>query len=427
MKTLYLELTMGAAGDMLMAALWELCPDRKGFLERMNALGLEGVTVEAVPAEKCGIQGTRMAVRIHGAEEESLDAREDHGHAHGHGHHHDHAREHEHGHDQGGHTHDHGGHTHEHRSLEDIAHTIGRLRAPERVKQDACSVYRLIAGAESRAHGRPVENIHFHEVGNLDAIADIVGVCLLMHMLAPERIVASPVHVGSGQVRCAHGVLPVPAPATAHILEGVPMYGGSVRGELCTPTGAALVKHFAGAFGPMPPLRVRATGYGMGKKDFPQANCVRAFWGESVEAEEAEGRVLELLCNLDDMTPEAIGFATETLLEKGALDVYTVPIGMKKGRPGVLLACMCEASERDEMLRAIFKHTTTLGVRAYVAERYTLSRAQKAAKTPYGEVAVKWAEGYGVRRAKPEYEDVARISRERGLSLREVERLVEIQ
>ena len=256
-----------------------------------------------------------------------------------------------------------------------------------------------------------------HEVGSLDAVADVAGVCLLVHMLGVERIVASPVHVGSGQVRCAHGILPVPAPATAHILRDVPIYGGAIRGELCTPTGAALLKHFVTEFGSMPVMKVEKIGYGMGNKEFEAANCVRALLGET-----AGGRdeVAELCCNLDDMTAEAIGFAQEELLAAGALDVYTTPIGMKKGRPAVLLSCMCRMEDRERLLGLLFRHTTTLGVRENVCRRYTLERGERTVDTPHGPVRLKTASGWGVVRSKPEYEDVARIARGQGISLAEV-------
>jgi hypothetical protein len=283
-------------------------------------------------------------------------------------------------------------------------------------------VYGLIAEAESHVHNRPVTEIHFHEVGALDAIADITAVCLLMEELAPQSVVVSPVHVGSGQVRCAHGILPVPAPATAYLLEGVPIYGGSVRGELCTPTGAALLKTFATRFGDMPPMRTQAVGYGMGKKDFEAANCVRAFLGET---EDRTDVVLELSCNVDDMTAEELGFAMERLFAGGAYEVYTVPLGMKKSRPGTLLRVMCGEEDRERMLALIYRHTTTIGVRETVTRRYILDREAQTLTTPYGEVRRKVSSGYGVTRSKLEYEDLARIARERELSLEEVRKLVE--
>lgn len=443
MKTLYLDCGMGAAGDMLAAALLELLPDGDAFLEEVNTLGIPGVRIERETAVKCGITGTHISVTVNGMEEERLDA----GHEHLHEHHTHHmvaetawdggTEEHSHDHDgAGGHHHHasnghgendghhhHHGHGHHHSSLHDIEHIVrGHLPLPVKVREDVMSVYKLIAEAESHAHGVPVTEIHFHEVGTMDAIADITMVCLLMDKLSPEEVVVSPVHVGSGQVRCAHGILPVPAPATAHILKDVPIYGGTVKGELCTPTGAALLKHFAARFGSMPAMRTRAIGYGMGKKDFEAANCVRAILGDT---EGGEDSVLELSCNVDDMSAEQISFAMERLFEGGALDVYTVPIGMKKSRPGVLLRVLTKEQDKEKILGLLFRHTTTIGVRETRMQRYVLDRKMTSVETPYGTVRCKESTGYGVKRTKYEYEDLAAIAREKGISLEELRAMLD--
>lgn len=440
-KTLYLDCGMGAAGDMLAAALWELLPEGDAFLEEVNALGIPGVCIKRETAVKCGITGTHISVTVNGEEEESHD--HEHGHGSAESHDHDHGTgSHDYG-DIGGHCNDeprhegseghghgstsghhhHHGHGHHHSSLHDIEHIVrGHLPLPEKVRDDVMSVYRLIAEAESHAHGVPVTEIHFHEVGTMDAIADITMVCLLMDKLSPEEVVVSPVHVGSGQVRCAHGILPVPAPATAHILKDVPIYGGTVKGELCTPTGAALLKHFAARFGSMPVMRTRAIGYGMGKKDFEAANCVRAILGD---AEGEEGTVLELSCNVDDMSAEQVGFAMERLFEGGALDVYTVPIGMKKSRPGILLRVLSEEQDKEKILSLLFRHTTTIGVRETRVQRYVLDRKMASVETPYGTVRCKESTGYGVKRTKYEYEDLAAIAREKGISLEELRAMLD--
>ena len=449
MKTLYLECGMGAAGDMLTAALLELMPDPEAAVTELNSLGIPGVQFSKEAVSKCGIGGTHMTVKVHGEEEseemfhhhhehhdhsheqehdhesachehhDHLHEHEDHEHTHEHTHEHeDHEHAHEHSHE---HTHEHGdaGHTHHHHSsLHDIEHIVcGHLNIPDQVKQDVMAVYGLIAEAESHAHGVPVTEIHFHEVGTMDAIADITAVCLLMNKIAPDQVIVSPVHVGSGHVHCAHGILPVPAPATAYILNGVPMYGGAVKGELCTPTGAALLKHFATRFGDMPVMRTEAIGYGMGKKDFEQANCIRAMLGET---EDAGDSVLQLECNVDDMTAEELGFAMEMILEAGALEVYTVAAGMKKSRPGTILCVLCHEDAKETLVRVIFRNTTTIGVREHRCSRYTLKRSFETVQTPYGDVQKKLSSGYGVTREKYEYEDLARIAREQGLSLAEV-------
>ena len=227
------------------------------------------------------------------------------------------------------------------------------------VRENAKAVYARLLDAESAVHGCAVEQVHFHEVGALDALADVLCVCALMDALQPQRVLCSPINVGSGQVRCAHGVLPVPAPATERLLRGVPVYAGSVTGELCTPTGAALLRQFVSDYGAMPQMCVSAAGYGTGKKDFAAANVVRVLLGESGNGDE---QVVELCCNIDDQPAESLAFAMDELLALGALDVYFTAIGMKKGRPGVLLTCLCRTEQRDAMLRCIFRNTTTLGV-----------------------------------------------------------------
>lgn len=460
MKTLYLQCNMGAAGDMLTAALLELMPDPDAVVEELNGLGIPGVEFVKEPMSKCGIGGTHMSVKVHGEEESEemfhhhhhdhggeghAHSHEDHEHSHEdhdhsceeHDHHHDHVHmheDHDHVHEDyadsvtqqvvtntDDHHHDHA-HHHHHSSLHDIEHIVcDHLNLPEQVKQDVMAVYGLIAEAESHAHGVPVTEIHFHEVGTMDAIADITAACLLMNRIAPDQVIVSPVHVGSGQVRCAHGILPVPAPATAYILNGVPIYGGAVKGELCTPTGAALLKHFATRFGDMPVMRTEAIGYGMGKKDFEVANCVRAILGET---EDAGDTIAQLECNVDDMTAEELGFAMETILAAGALEVYTVPVGMKKSRPGTLLSVLCHEDQKEKLVQVIFKNTTTIGVREHSCSRYTLQRSFETMHTPYGDVQKKVSSGYGVKREKYEYEDLARIAREQGMSLAEVKKQI---
>lgn len=378
MRTIYLDCGMGAAGDMLTAALLELMPNQDAFVEELNGLGIPGIRFTAEKCEKFGIFGTHMKVTVLGEEED------DHHHHHGH--------------------------------LADIRGIVSGLPLPTMVKLDILAVYEEIAQAESHVHGVPVEHIHFHEVGTMDAIADVTAVCLLLHRLAPDKIIASPVHVGSGQVRCAHGILPVPAPATAYLLRGIPIYGGSIDGELCTPTGAALLKHFATEFGQMPVMKVQAIGYGMGRKDFPRANCVRALLGETEALIDA---IVELRCNVDDMTGEAIGFALEQLLGSGALDAFTVPVGMKKSRPGVLITVLCREEKKEAMVHLLLKHTTTLGVREFPCRRYALSRTMEVVNTPFGPVRKKVSSGYGVRREKLEYDDLAKIAKEQNISLAE--------
>ena len=498
MKLLYLDCGMGAAGDMLGAALAELLPDdaRDAFTSELNAAGIPGVHVSLDPSVKCGITGTHLTVTVNGTKEKEGGHSHSHEHSH-HDHQHNHAHDHSHSHDHHqDHSHEHSHshvhhHDHSHRSLHDIHHIIDDLKLPEAVRTDILAVYRLIAEAESKAHDKPVSEIHFHEVGTMDAIADIASVCLLLHKLAPDQIIASPIHVGSGQVKCAHGILPVPAPATAYILKDIPIYSGSIQGELCTPTGAALLKHFVTRFDQMPLMTPASTGYGMGTKDFPAANCVRAILGESFAENQdailgesfAENQpeqpacipaapasaaapapatapaseeaaitetICELSCNVDDMTGEDIAFAIETFLQNGALDAFTVPCTMKKGRPGVLVTVLCKNPDQKQMTKLILQHTTTLGVRSAIKKRWILSRTESETVIPDDVLAnvsapdmpaeskahelkttgddctirSKTSTGFGITRNKYEHDDLEKIARTYGLTLAQVRALL---
>ena len=433
MKTLYLDCSMGAAGDMLAAALLELQPDPEAALNELNALAIPGVEFVREPVTRCGIAATHLAVRVDGQEEVTdNDHHHHHDHDCDHDHHHDHDHYHHHDHDHG---HDNGKtdqltncqtdkptNHHSHRSLSDIMAIIDDLPLVDKAADDARAVYALLAEAEGRAHGRSVDLVHFHEVGAIDAVADIVACCYLMARIAPEKIVASPVHVGFGSVRCAHGVMPVPAPATACLLAGVPTYAdGTIQGELCTPTGAALLRHFVSEFGPMPLMRVAATGHGAGRKDFPRANIVRAMLGDSgLASSGAAEEVLELACNIDDMTAEDLAFAAESVRDAGALDVWMQPAVMKKGRPGTIFLTLCRPADREAVLGAVLRHTTTLGVRETLVRRTVLDREEAVMSTLLGDIRRKTASGFGVQREKLEYEDLAAIARATGLSLAEI-------
>lgn len=393
MKILYIECSMGVAGDMLMGALYELLndEDRKKFTDKMNSLGIEGLHVEAVPSVKCGIKGTHMNVTIDGHEELESHHTE---------HHHHHGA-----------------------SMHDIRHVIDAAGISETVKKNAVEIYECIAQAESRVHGKSADEIHFHEVGSKDAMADVIGCCMLIDIIGADRIVVSPVTTGFGNVRCAHGILPVPAPATALILNDVPLRAGSIEGELCTPTGAALVKHYADEFGNMPQMTVSRIGYGMGTKDFAAANCVRVFLG--TQDTRTAKTIVQLCSNIDDMTAEELGYAAELLMDEGALDVYTTAIGMKKSRPGTLLTVMCREEDRERIAGLIFRNTTTLGMRVYHCERMILERSEKTLHTEFGDVRCKEASGYGVVRSKLEYDDVRSLAKSSGRSIREIRDIIE--
>ena len=396
MKTLYLDCQMGAAGDMIAGALLELMPNREAAVAELNALNIPGVVFEAHTLPKCGIAATHLSVLVHG-------------------------------HEEGGEGHHHGAHHHhEHRSLGDMLKIVDGLSLPPDVARRVREVYSLLAKAESRAHGREVGEIHFHEVGAMDAVADIVASCWLLERTGVDEVVASPVNVGSGTVMCAHGELPVPAPATAILLEGVPTYSdGAIRGELTTPTGAALLKSFVSRFAAQPPMVVEAIGCGAGAKEFPRANFVRALLGTSCEG--AAEEVLELRFNVDDMTGEELSFASDRIFQSGALDVSFAGVVMKKGRPGHLACVLCKPADRDAVVRAIFANTSTLGVRELLCRRYAMERSVERVRLADGtEIRRKVASGYGVRRAKWEADDVAAYAVKNAIPLAEAKRRIEI-
>lgn len=391
MKTLYLECNMGCSGDMLLGALLELIPEPQRWLDQFRQIGLPRVRLERAVQAKCGVYGTHVSVLIDGSIEET----------------------------EGSRWH----HRHDHHNLGHITDLIRSLSIPTPVKEQALAVYHLLAQAEAQVHRTTVEQVHFHEVGALDAVADIVGVCLLLDELRPDRILASPVVAGSGAVRCTHGTLPVPAPATALLLRGIPWRSGTLEGELCTPTGAALLRHFVQKFGPMPTLTVHRVGAGAGQKDFSQANLLRAFWCDSSPISHgAPDQIAELRCTLDDMTGEDLGFAVQQLLDAGALDVYTLPIQMKKNRPGVILCVTCPVEDSDALAHLMLRHTTTAGVRKQIEERYVLQTNFSQSDTPYGTIRIKHYSGFGVEKSKPEFEDLARAAREHNVSIETVRR-----
>ena len=400
MKTLYIQCNMGCAGDMLMSALSELLPNKDEFFRKLNEICLKDVIYESKAVERCGITGTLTDVKINGEIEESTD--NDHNHEHSH-HHHDH-------------------HHHEHSDMKSITEIINGLNIPEKVKNDAIEVYNIIADAESKVHNKPVDLIHFHEVGNKDAIADIVGVSYIMYELDVDNICCSNINVGSGTVKCAHGILPVPAPATAFIMKGMPVYSNDVVGELCTPTGAALLKYFVNEYKPMPTIEIEKIGYGMGHKEFETANCVRAILGNTQE--EKTDTITKLECNIDDMTGEEISFAEEMLFSAGARDVFTVPIYMKKNRPAVILTCLCVERDKNKIVETIFKHTSTIGIRESVMNRYVLNRKIEEKHTKLGTIQVKKSFGYGCEKEKVEYSTLSELALKNNMSISQVKKLI---
>ncbi len=372
---------MGAAGDMLASALVSLFENKDEILFELNSLGLPHTVIEYNTAEQCGITGSKLKIVISGEEEKP---EEEHHHHHG-------------------------------RTLAETEEIIKALNISDKVKTDVINIYGIIAEAEGKAHGKPVGEIHFHELGMLDAIADITLTAYLLNRLNAEKIYASPINVGNGTVKCAHGVLPVPAPATANILTGVPYYKSEIQTELCTPTGAAVLKYFTDEFTEKPEMKnVLKIGIGCGTKQLERANILRVFSFEGSET------VSELSCNIDDITGEEAAFAMERMLDEGALDCFISPIIMKKGRPAYLFTVLCKNSEEEKFASLIFKHTTTIGIRKYTPSRYTLSRELKEESG----VTIKRSDGYGTHREKTEFEDLKRLALEKNISLFEAREML---
>jgi pyridinium-3,5-bisthiocarboxylic acid mononucleotide nickel chelatase len=376
-----MECSTGASGDMIMASLAGLLSDPSEIVRELNLLNIPGVEVCLERSEKAGIVGNHMKVSIHGEEE---DCEKYH---------------------------------HHHATPENIGHLIDSLKVSEKVKKDAKEIYDLIAEAESNAHGVPVENVHFHEVGMLDAITDVIGACLLIEILAPEQIISSPIHTGKGHVKCMHGILPIPAPATEFLLRGIPSFAGDVEGEFCTPTGAAIIRHFADRFADMPLMIFDSVGYGMGKNNFPMANFMRAFLGE---AKEDLPQICEISCNIDDMYPEDLSITVDVIFQNGALDAFITPIIMKKGRPGSMLTCICRPNDVDNLSKIILKNTSTIGVRIDKKNRYEMISEIEQIDTEFGKIRIKRSRGFGIEKEKPEFEDLERISKERGIPVIEL-------
>lgn len=397
MKRLFLDCQMGIAGDMLTATLLGLVDNPEIWIEQLNQIGIPDVTYTLIPKEDKGLQGYRVAVTIDGIEESEHHKGSPHDQHHTDHHHHVHGL-----------------------GLQGVTDIINSLSISDTCKQNAINVYNLVAQAEAKVHKSTVTQIHFHELGMLDAIADIVAVCILLEELNFDEIIISPIHVGTGTVHCAHGELPVPAPATMELLAGIPMYADyQIKGELCTPTGAALAKYFGTAFSYMPVITPTKVSYGFGTKQFERPNCIRAFVEMNNDLEDT---IMEMSCNLDDMTPEEIGYALEQLLLSPALDVFTTPIMMKKQRPGTMLTVLCKVGDMDKVRDLIFRHTTSLGIRYHRCNRYILNRSTGDIDWEGNRIVFKTSSGFGVKRHKYEYDSLATIAKQNDMSLLDLKR-----
>ena len=435
-KILYLDCFSGISGDMLLGALLDAGAPFDELERVVASLGLDGVSIGRERVDRAGIGATKFRVADGGQQHHHEHPDHDHeGHEHGHQHHHDHA-EHEHGpggHEHAHHHHDHdhdagGGRAHHHRGLSEITAIVDRAALPAAARKRAAGLFRRLAEVEAGIHGVPVEEVHLHEVGAIDSIVDITLAVAAMEWLAPDRVVASPLNVGSGTVVCEHGELPVPAPATVELLAGAPVYARGPSVELVTPTGALLVTAYADDYGSLPPMRVDRIGYGAGDRDLPaRPNVLRALVGETDEAPAeaaAAERVVVLECEIDDMNPQLYGVLMERLTGAGAFDVFYAPIQMKKNRPGTLVTVVAPPERREALAGLLFAESTTIGVRVTETARERLDREVVTVETPIGPVRIKVARRGGVVvNAAPEFEDCARLAAEQGLPVKAAQAL----
>ncbi len=386
-RVLYFDCFSGISGDMTIGALLDLGIDHAVFQKSLNSLGVDGYRLKISKKSARGIAATDFDVILDPEIE---------------------------------------GESHPHRHLKDIIKIINKSRIDKEAKSLSIRIFETIAHAEAAIHNMSVNRVHFHEVGAIDSIVDIVGTAVGISMLKPDRIIASPLHVGSGTVTCAHGVLPVPAPATLKILESVPVYSTDVKGELVTPTGAAIIKNLATDFVPLPPMTIEKTGYGTGKKDFGHLNALRVISGMTgVDSTTNREYPVLLETNIDDMNPETYSYLLPMILDKGALDVYLTDVIMKKGRPGTQISILCRPGDAPLFETLLYNETTTLGIRKQVVERSYLEREMVKVKTPFGKVTVKTAlrDGKPIRIA-PEYEVCRKIAEEKSIPLADVYHII---
>ena len=429
MRVAYLDCFSGISGDMFLGALVDAGVPASVLEQTVAALNV-GAQLEISRVVRSGISATKVDVWVDGEKDmprEEFWAKQT-------SHEHEHAHEHHHGHDHHHHDHSPGEglkadapapHSHG-RGLTEIRQIIGNAAISESAKKTAISIFEALGAAESKIHATAIEDIHFHEVGAVDAMVDIVCAAVGAEALGVDEIICSPLNVGGGTVKCAHGTFPVPAPATVELLKDAPVYSSGVQAELVTPTGAAIVKILAGRFAAFPEMKVEKTGYGAGSRDFPgHPNVARLVIGESSAASLAsktsQETITVLEANLDDLNPQVFGYVMDRLLEEGALDVFGMPVQMKKNRPGTLLTVLCKPQDAGKLTELLFAETTTLGVRQREESRRTLARRWENVRTPWGEVRIKVASMNGtVTNYAPEYEDCRRIATERHIPLKSV-------
>ena len=380
MRIAYFDCISGISGNMVLGAMLAGGLPEEELLGGLGQLHLHGWKLTAERVLKRGISAIHVSV-------------DDHAHEHEHGHHH-----------------------HPHRGLTDILHLIAHSGLSERVKGTASAIFTRLGEAEAAVHGTTPDQVHFHEVGAVDAIVDIVGATIGIEALGIEKVYASPLPLGRGWVTCAHGTFPVPAPATAMLVRGVPIAETDIEAELVTPTGAAIITTLAERFGPLPAMTVRQVGYGAGSKELPRPNVLRLFLGEET-ADTTPTEIVGLETNLDDTPGELLGYLMDRLFAAGALDVFYTPIQMKKNRPGVLVRVLCAPADAETCTDILFRQTTTLGVRRTNFTRTVLPRETRTVDTPYGPVRVKISRWADLERAEPEYEDCRKLAEEHNVPL----------
>ena len=430
MTILYFDCFSGAAGDMILGALLDAGLPLDGLRRALGSLAIDHDAVWTERVTRAGVSATKFHVRD---EEPPLDHAHDHehpsrGHAQEDSHGHASGKSHRPAEDESHRSVDDGSHRHElmhrgaHRTVGEIGRLIDGSALSMRARARAKELFGRLAEAEAAIHGTSIDKVHFHEVGALDSIIDIVGAVYALETLAVDRIVASPLNVGSGSIRSAHGLYPVPAPATTRLLRGAPIYSGPQTAELVTPTGALLITAYADSFGAIPPMRLQREGYGAGARDFHDTpNVLRVLIGEG-DTTAPSSRVLVIEAEIDDMNPQIFGVLMDRLLAEGALDVFYTSIQMKKNRPGTLLTIIAPPGARERLTSTVFRETTTIGVRYREMERECLDRETVTVETPYGPVGVKIARRNGeVMNASPEFEDCARLAAASGRPVKDLQ------
>jgi pyridinium-3,5-bisthiocarboxylic acid mononucleotide nickel chelatase len=437
MKVLYFDCFSGISGDMTLGALIDLGIDRDAFKRELDKLNLSGYDIVIGSKSRNGIIGIDVNVILNSEYEkhqERIKNHDDYHREHEHSHEHGHSHGHTHRHDHHGHIHGHdhwdGHHSHHHdlgeRNLKSIETIIDWSDLSLKVKDFSKQVFREIAKAEARVHNKDINEVHFHEVGAIDSIVDIVGIAICLDLLGVEKVFSSPLHDGHGFIECQHGIIPVPVPAVMEMLKdsNIPLISEDINTELVTPTGMGIIKCLSSQYGVMPAMTIEKVGYGMGKRETGRFNALRVVLGTLTEDRVTSDEVILLETNIDDMTAEALGYTTEKLLEAGALDVFITPIHMKKNRPANMLSVLVKSENEEKTVDLLLRETTTIGIRKSSMKRYCMEREIVEVDVEFGKARVKIATGYGIRKLAPEYEDCKEIALRTGLPFREVYSMV---